>query len=148
MDVNVVKYHLNSHCRHVPPLVGIFAPVNLSHWHCCLISVIDCHPILLQDPQFKYLFMGRHLELHHTLIPYGLFLLQDTQFLLTGGFEKILRVYDLNRPEAPPREVDKSPGSVRTVSWLHSDRTILSSCSDLVGIRYVDRFDTCFPCFT
>lgn len=61
---------------------------------------------------------------------------QDTHLLLTGGIEKILRIYDLNRPDAPPREVDKSPGSVRTVAWLHSDQTILSSCTDMGGVRY------------
>ena len=61
---------------------------------------------------------------------------QDTHLLLTGGLEKVLRIYDLNRPDAPPREVDKSPGSVRTVTWLHSDQTILSSCTDMGGVRY------------
>lgn len=50
--------------------------------------------------------------------------------------EKSLRIYDLNRPDAAPREVDKSPGSVRTVAWLHSDQTILSSCTDMGGVRY------------
>lgn len=50
--------------------------------------------------------------------------------------EKVLRIYDLNRIDAPPREVDKTPGSVRTVTWLHSDQTILSSCTDIGGVRY------------
>ncbi|PWA97653.1 WD40 repeat-containing protein [Artemisia annua] len=59
---------------------------------------------------------------------------QDTKLLLTGGFEKILRIFDLNRPDAPPTEVEHSPGSVRTVAWLHSDQTILSSCSDSGGV--------------
>jgi hypothetical protein len=76
---------------------------------------------------------------------YGLFLtllkllltLQDTHLLLTGGMEKILRVYDMNRPDAAPRELDKSPGSVRTAAWLHSDQTILSSCTDMGGVRCV-----------
>ncbi|GAA0144028.1 translation initiation factor [Lithospermum erythrorhizon] len=63
---------------------------------------------------------------------------EDTQFLLTGGVEKVLRIYDLNRPDAPPREVDKSPGSVRTVAWLHSDQTILSSCTEMGGVRLWD----------
>ncbi|WVZ12146.1 hypothetical protein V8G54_016676 [Vigna mungo] len=62
---------------------------------------------------------------------------EDTHLLLTGGVEKILRIYDMNRPDAPPREVDKSPGSVRTVAWLHSDQTILSSCTDMGGVRYI-----------
>lgn len=63
---------------------------------------------------------------------------EDTHLLLTGGIEKFLRIFDLNHPEAPPREVDKSPGSIRTVAWLHSDQTILSSCSDVGGVRLWD----------
>ncbi|KAF3333521.1 serine-threonine kinase receptor-associated protein-like protein [Carex littledalei] len=63
---------------------------------------------------------------------------EDTHLLLTGGFEKILRIYDLNRPDATPREIDKLPGSVRTVAWLHSDQTILTSCSDMGGVRLSD----------
>ncbi|KAB2027242.1 hypothetical protein ERO13_A05G019600v2 [Gossypium hirsutum] len=63
---------------------------------------------------------------------------EDTHLLLTGGVEKVLRIYDLNRPDAPPREVDKSPGSVRTVTWMHSDQTILSSCTDMGGVRLWD----------
>jgi hypothetical protein len=51
--------------------------------------------------------------------------------------EKTLRVYDINRPDAAPRELDKSPGSVRTAAWLHSDQTILSSCTDMGGVRCV-----------
>ncbi|KAJ9140927.1 hypothetical protein P3X46_031517 [Hevea brasiliensis] len=62
----------------------------------------------------------------------------DTRLLLTGGVEKVLRIFDLSRPDAPPREVDKSPGSVRTVAWLHSDQTILSSCTDMGGVRLWD----------
>ncbi|XP_015872147.2 uncharacterized protein LOC107409224 isoform X1 [Ziziphus jujuba] len=63
---------------------------------------------------------------------------EDTNLLLTGGVEKILRIFDLNRPDAPPREVDNSPSSIRTVAWLHSDQTILSSCTDIGGVRLWD----------
>ncbi|KAG8491623.1 hypothetical protein CXB51_014989 [Gossypium anomalum] len=63
---------------------------------------------------------------------------EDTRLLLTGGIEKVLRIYDLNHPEAPPREVDKSPGSVRMVSWMHSDQMLLSSCTDMGGVRLWD----------
>ncbi|KFK35774.1 hypothetical protein AALP_AA4G034300 [Arabis alpina] len=63
---------------------------------------------------------------------------EDTKTLLTGGFEKILRVFDLNRLDAPPTEVDKSPGSIRTLTYLHSDQTILSSCTDIGGVRLWD----------
>ncbi|WVZ79520.1 hypothetical protein U9M48_027091 [Paspalum notatum var. saurae] len=63
---------------------------------------------------------------------------EDTHLLLTGGMEKTLRVYDMNRPDAAPRELDKSPGSVRTAAWFHSDQTILSSCTDMGGVRLWD----------
>ncbi|KAK9142422.1 hypothetical protein Syun_011822 [Stephania yunnanensis] len=59
----------------------------------------------------------------------------DTHMLLTGGVEKVLRIFDLNRPDGPPREVDNPPGSIRNVAWLHSDQTILSSCTDIGGVR-------------
>lgn len=71
------------------------------------------------------------------IIHVGHFLWQDMHLLLTGGIEKILRTFDLNRPDAPPREIDKSPGSIRTVAWLHGDQTILSSCTDMGGVRFV-----------
>ncbi|GAB2210521.1 hypothetical protein Droror1_Dr00015788 [Drosera rotundifolia] len=63
---------------------------------------------------------------------------EDTHLLLTGGVEKVLRIYDLNRPDAIPRELDKSPGSVRTVTWLHRDQTILGTCTDIGGVRLWD----------
>nr|XP_016487980.1 PREDICTED: serine-threonine kinase receptor-associated protein-like [Nicotiana tabacum] len=44
----------------------------------------------------------------------------------------------MNRPDAAPREVAKTPGSVRAVTWLHSDQTILSSCTDSGGVRLWD----------
>lgn len=57
--------------------------------------------------------------------------------------EKVLRIFDLNRPDAPPREIEKSPGSVRTLAWLHSDQTILGSCTDMDGVRYVEKMQNC-----
>ncbi|KAL9251900.1 Serine-threonine kinase receptor-associated protein-like protein [Drosera capensis] len=68
---------------------------------------------------------------------------EDSHLLLTGGLEKVLRIFYLNHPEAPPREVDKSPGSVRTVAWLHSDQTILSSCTDIGGVSFRDFLSLC-----
>ncbi|KAL1551310.1 serine-threonine kinase receptor-associated protein-like [Salvia divinorum] len=63
---------------------------------------------------------------------------EDTHLLLTGGMEKVLRIFDLNSPEAPPRELENSPGAVRTLAWLHSDQTILGSCTDMGGVRLWD----------
>ena len=62
--------------------------------------------------------------------------MKGTTFLLTGGAEKVLRIFDLGRPDAPPAEIEGSPGSIRTAVWLHSDQSLLSSCSDAGGVRY------------
>lgn len=64
-------------------------------------------------------------------------LLQSTTFLLTGGSEKILRIFDLARPDATATEIEGSPGVIRTAVWLHSDQSLLSSCSDTGGVRYM-----------
>eukprot|EP00249_Psilotum_nudum_P004345 c17864_g1_i1 orf=418-1470(-) len=63
---------------------------------------------------------------------------ESTTSLLTGGSEKVLRIFDLVRPDAAPTEIDGSPGAVRTAVWLHSDQTLLSSCSDTGGVRVWD----------
>ncbi|KAL8522797.1 hypothetical protein ACS0TY_012944 [Phlomoides rotata] len=38
--------------------------------------------------------------------------------------------------DAPPREIEKSPGCVRTIAWLHSNQTILGSCSNMGGVSF------------
>ncbi|KAJ7298636.1 hypothetical protein O6H91_Y513400 [Diphasiastrum complanatum] len=63
---------------------------------------------------------------------------ESTTCLLTGGTEKVLRICDLIRPDASPSELEGSPGSIRAAVWHHSDQTILSSCSDISGVRVWD----------
>ncbi|CAM6097618.1 unnamed protein product [Calypogeia fissa] len=62
---------------------------------------------------------------------------ESTTNLLTGGTEKKLRIFDLNRPDAPPTEID-ALGTVRAAVWHHSDQTILTSSGDSGGIRVWD----------
>lgn len=121
--------------------VGTFQGHKGAVWSCCLDKPALRAASASADFTAKLWDALTGDELHsfdHKHIVRACAFSEDTQFLLTGGFEKLLRVYDLNRPDAPPREVDKSPGSVRTVSWLHSDQTILGSCSDMGGIRFWD----------
>lgn len=69
-------------------------------------------------------------------------LFQSTTHLLTGGAEKVLRIFDLGRPDAPPTLLESSPETpIRVAVWHHSDQTILSSSNDIGGVRcvcYVD----------
>ncbi|KAK2982127.1 hypothetical protein RJ640_029644 [Escallonia rubra] len=111
--------------------VGTFEGHKGAVWSCCL----DTNALRAASGSADFTALPVVLILFSSPI---LSLGQDTNFLLTGGVEKVLRIYDLNRPDAPPREVDKSPGSIRTVAWLHSDQTILSSCTDLGGVRLWD----------
>lgn len=71
------------------------------------------------------------------MVVFPMILLQSTTHLLTGGAEKILRIFDLGRPDAAPTIMEGSPGTpIRAAVWHHSDQTILSSSNDIGGVRY------------
>ncbi|MED6132622.1 hypothetical protein PIB30_020798 [Stylosanthes scabra] len=121
--------------------IGTFEGHKGAVWSCCLDTNALRAATASADFSTKVWDALTGDELHsfeHKHIVRACAFSEDTHLLLTGGVEKILRIYDLNRPDAPPREVDKSPGSVRTVAWLHSDQTILSSCTDMGGVRLWD----------
>ncbi|TXG61322.1 hypothetical protein EZV62_012685 [Acer yangbiense] len=121
--------------------IGTFEGHKGAVWSCCLDTNALRAASASADFSAKVWDALSGDELHsfeHKHIVRACAFSEDTHLLLTGGMEKILRIFDLNRPEAPPREVDRSPGSVRTVSWLHSDQTILSSCTDMGGVRLWD----------
>ncbi|XP_024979383.1 serine-threonine kinase receptor-associated protein-like [Cynara cardunculus var. scolymus] len=121
--------------------IGTFEGHKGAVWSCCLDTNALRAASASADFSAKLWDALTGDELHsfdHKHIVRACAFSEDTHLLLTGGFEKILRIFDLNRPDAPPREVEKSPGSVRTVAWLHSDQTILSSCGDSGGVRLWD----------
>ncbi|KAI9117443.1 hypothetical protein K1719_011609 [Acacia pycnantha] len=121
--------------------IGTFEGHKGAVWSCCLDTNALRAATASADFSSKVWDALTGVELHsfeHKHIVRSCAFSEDTNLLLTGGVEKILRIYDLNRPDAPPREVDKSPGSIRTVTWLHSDQTILSSCTDMGGVRLWD----------
>ena len=121
--------------------IGTFEGHKGAVWSCCLDTSALRAATASADFSTKVWDALTGDELHsfeHKHIARACAFSEDTHLLLTGGVEKILRIYDMNRPDAPPREVDKSPGSVRTVAWLHSDQTILSSCTDMGGVRLWD----------
>ncbi|KAI3802675.1 hypothetical protein L1987_30816 [Smallanthus sonchifolius] len=121
--------------------IGTFEGHKGAVWSCCLDTNALRAASASADFSAKLWDALTGDELHsfdHKHIVRACAFSEDTHLLLTGGFEKILRIFDLNRPDAPPREVEKSPGSIRTLAWLHSDQTILSSCSDSGGVRLWD----------
>jgi serine-threonine kinase receptor-associated protein len=121
--------------------IGTFEGHKGAVWSCCLDANALRAATASADFSTKVWDALTGDELHsfeHKHIVRACAFSEDTHLLLTGGAEKILRIYDLNRPDAPPKEVDKSPGSVRSVAWLHSDQTILSSCTDMGGVRLWD----------
>lgn len=63
---------------------------------------------------------------------------QDCQRLLTGGSEKLLRIYDLGNIDAAPYVMEGSPSQIRTAQFTANDTLILSSCADDKGIRVWD----------
>ncbi|KAL6584745.1 hypothetical protein OROMI_004034 [Orobanche minor] len=121
--------------------IGTFQGHKGAVWSCCLDKYALRAASASADFSAKLWDALTGDELHsfeHKHIVRACAFSEDTQLLLTGGMEKILRIYDLNRPDAPPREIEKSPGSVRTVAWLHSDQTILGTCTDMDGVRLWD----------
>jgi serine-threonine kinase receptor-associated protein len=62
----------------------------------------------------------------------------DCQKLLTGGSEKLLRIYDLGNIEAEPYVMAGSPSQIRTAQFTANDSLIMSGCAEHPGIRVWD----------
>lgn len=58
--------------------------------------------------------------------------------LITAGYEKLIRLYDLERPEAPPQEISGSPDKIRTASLHPQDNVLLTAFVDKPGISVWD----------
>lgn len=63
---------------------------------------------------------------------------QDSSSLLTGGQDKVLRVYDLNKPDAEPEEISGHTSAIKKALWCIGDRHILSAADDKT-VRLWDR---------
>lgn len=57
--------------------------------------------------------------------------------LVTGGAEKLLRVFDLARPEAPPAELAPAPDALRCTAWVHDNTCLLVSYLDKPNVECV-----------
>lgn len=65
--------------------------------------------------------------------------LQDNKRILTAGHEKIIRVFDLERPDAEPLKIEGSTAALRTCLWHTDDPSlIVTAGSDEKAIRVWD----------
>mmetsp|Transcript_32652 Transcript_32652/g.82857 ORF Transcript_32652/g.82857 Transcript_32652/m.82857 type:complete len:317 (-) Transcript_32652:475-1425(-) len=58
--------------------------------------------------------------------------------LATGGMEKLIRIYDLEKPTEAPEQLAPQPASIRCLAWLHDDNLLLCSYTDKNGISVID----------
>lgn len=62
----------------------------------------------------------------------------DSNFLVTGSNEKLIRIFDLNKPEASPSSFAGHTSGIRHVLFFRND-THLVSCADDKTLRVWDR---------
>ncbi|KTG42132.1 hypothetical protein cypCar_00004371, partial [Cyprinus carpio] len=70
------------------------------------------------------------LTLAHKHIVKSVNFTQDSNCLLTGGNDKVLRIYDLGKPEAEPQEIAGHTSAIKKALWCNNDQQILSAADD------------------
>lgn len=58
--------------------------------------------------------------------------------LCTGGAEKLLRIYDLQRPDAAPTELSKAQDNIRVTHWIGDNQLLLVSYLDKPNVDVWD----------
>mmetsp|Transcript_10312 Transcript_10312/g.35908 ORF Transcript_10312/g.35908 Transcript_10312/m.35908 type:complete len:318 (-) Transcript_10312:15-968(-) len=58
--------------------------------------------------------------------------------VLTAGYEKVVKLFDLYRPDAPPALLEGAPGPIRCARYFADDSLVLSAVSDDSGLRVWD----------
>jgi serine-threonine kinase receptor-associated protein len=52
---------------------------------------------------------------------------KDNKRFLTGGQDKILRIFDLSKPDADPLKLEGHTQSVKVVVWCKDGNTLISA---------------------
>ncbi|XP_036351000.2 serine-threonine kinase receptor-associated protein-like [Ochotona princeps] len=59
---------------------------------------------------------------------------EDSNYLLTGGQDKLLCIYDWNKPEAEPKEISGHTSGIKKALWCSEDKQILSADDQTVRL--------------
>jgi len=62
----------------------------------------------------------------------------DCRRVATGGHEKLLRIYNVDKPDADPFVFPEAAGKIRCVAWSKSDDLLLTSDLDLPNVTVWD----------
>ena len=62
------------------------------------------------------------------------YLIHHGMWGLPAGYEKKLRLYDLNKMEAEPFVIEGAPDKIRCIAWHQDDNLLLTSYIDNPGI--------------
>lgn len=54
------------------------------------------------------------------------------------GMEKLLRIYDLERPDAAPQQLAGAAKGIRNVVWVQNDAVVLTTQQDTPGVDVWD----------
>lgn len=63
---------------------------------------------------------------------------QTATRIVTGGPERLLRIFDLSRPDAEPTVLSSAPDNIRNAIWSQDNSSILVSYIDRPGIDIFD----------
>ena len=53
---------------------------------------------------------------------------------MIAGMEKMLRIFDVEQPDAAPQELPKAESGIRSALFLKGDQLILTAYADAKGI--------------
>jgi len=54
----------------------------------------------------------------------------DNSFILTGGLDKVLRIFDLSKPDSEPLKFEGHSNTIKAALWCAGDQTLVSGGSD------------------
>lgn len=121
--------------------IGTFQGHKGAVWSCVLNSTAMLAATASADFSAKLWDAVSGNELHtlqHSHIVRACQFAEQSPKLITGGYEKKLRLYDLDKMDAEPFVIEGVPDKVRCMAWHQDDTLLLTSYIDKPGIGVWD----------